>query len=178
HIPMGNSLVFLGNGIKSDLENLINYFHQHNDYADIDLNLIKSLGLNLPAEPVAERWIVDSGKLIEPIPIDIPQGYQYEMTNDGVGVLAPKEAFLENPIIGKWTETNKSLEKVTSFIENKPATALVVLKNVLYELYHSPIDVVHSLKETLVLSEMAYRNLRKIELAERVRELITEINTE
>jgi len=96
--PMGGYVDFWGNSTKEGLENLISYIHAKEDFDNVDLPFLKSLGIYPDESKSGSDFMTLNYEVsdLKTPPILKPEGYTFVMTEDGVGVLAQTNMF--NPV--------------------------------------------------------------------------------
>jgi hypothetical protein len=141
-----------------------------------DRRLLDRLATELGVHPDPDRsyagssWNGPSVRLDDEFEIvfDVPEGWRHEHGADGIGVLAPSNAFADrDPVVADLTVPNESLEPVLidatrTLDAGHPATALLGLKDTFVG---SATCYFADLKP---LWSQAYRDLGRIQYAERL----------
>jgi len=90
-VPLGGHIFYHGTEIIEVLENSIEHLHSPN-YEDVDLEFLNKLGVT-PQNATSVMMINYDDEPLNKIKLKLPEGYQYEITIDGVGVIAKSESF-------------------------------------------------------------------------------------
>ena len=90
-VPLGGHVFYYGTEIMEVLQNSIEHLHSPS-YEDIDFELLNKLGVN-PQNAKKVQLVNYDDQLLNKIDLNLPPAYQYEITLDGVGVIAQKEMF-------------------------------------------------------------------------------------
>jgi hypothetical protein len=121
----------------------------------------KELCAALDLRPDVERTDVTRGARTERVLAPrVPNGWRFEPTDDGVGVLAPASAFASGPFTtdGLDSEASTVARAKEHLAASHPASALLTVKNGVYE------DALNPLVE---LAREAYLALGRAALAQR-----------
>lgn len=82
-----------------------------------------------PSAKKAERRYTRGGDA-KPLPVDIPNGYKFQKTLDGIGVLAPRSAFASETIKVDACDAAATLATASDLLKaDAPASALAVLRD-------------------------------------------------
>jgi|SRR5947207_1553805 len=117
--------------------------------------------------PDPRRGVLDRDACIE---YDVPEGWRHEESADGVGVLAPAEAFADrDPIVDQDVALPAVVSEVTGLLAaGYPATALLDIRDTFYFSVAFHGDGNLCLSELASLWERAYRDLGRPQLADAV----------
>ncbi len=173
-VPLGQHIFYHGTEINEILANSILQLHSP-AYQDIDLEFLKELGIQIQN---ADKVILLNyeEEAVRKIPLSIPEGYQYEITSDGVGVLA-NIAHFSNEY--NYEQTEKSIEEYLelakhNFDKSYFATALFFLKEGYYKNYFADIKR-NQVIELLRLKVKTYEALQMEQASEQVGRLLRQM---
>lgn len=133
--------------------------HANRQWRLDDRKLIDRLASELDLRPDPDRGI-DSGT---PIEYDVPTGWRHHESADGVGVLAPADAFADRePVITRHGQIEPVLTDAAQLLDaGHPATALLGIRDTFHHTQNF-------LTELAPLWERAYRDLGRPQLADAV----------
>lgn len=182
--PMdGTGVTLIGNTAEKGLECLLSEALEIYEAEAAKQAFIIELAQTLNLQPTSEKIRQNYTTPIRP---DIPSGWHFEPSNDGIGVLAPSQFWSPNtPTLATWSFdtpnqygrpvqcVDRAMTEVErSFHDEYPATALFILR----ELYWRDPDL--KLMETIApLWQRAYEELDRSHLAEVVQQHLIEQQT-
>jgi hypothetical protein len=173
---MDIGVISYGNNTVEGLENLVavvkykyRHFGQENESYAIEAKergevLGKLFNFNADKEIVVaqEEKTYDAGeRILRAVPV-IPEGWHYEPSSDGIGVLAPAAQFAPEKI----TEPEDTKEIKKAIKNGYYATALLALRETLWKNWHSNSDPFY--EECAVLMQKVYKKMGRSKYAERV----------
>lgn len=135
--PLGGHVFFHGLTASEVLRNSIKYLHEP-DYDTLDLEFLDSLGVN-PTVGDEILLVNYDNEPLQRIPLEIPDQYRYEITIDGVGVVAHEKFFAKN-IIHESSPLSLAqyLDLARKFMDaGAYASALFYLKEAYFRLYYN-----------------------------------------
>lgn len=138
--PGGGYLDFCGNTTKEGIEQIISNGHHDNEFAEIDISFLHSIGIYPTASKSDNGYYLlnyDPDNL-KTAPLKIPNNYSFIITHDGVGVLARSELFTKNhKRLGNENSSKEFVEKAQENIDKGYwASALFYLKEAWFYKYH------------------------------------------
>jgi hypothetical protein len=164
--PMGGYVFYIGTEIEEIVRNLVRYYHEEENYSEIDLEFLESLNIN-PKEREPDQLFVNSEGELKDYPVELPDGYIFIQTLDGTGVINTPDKFNKDVITDNIDEPNKLFEEAERFLQTYPATSLVILKNIYYSIWHAGNEN-NLFKPTLELLKTVYEKLNMLNQAELV----------
>jgi hypothetical protein len=163
---MGGYVFYIGTEIEEIVRNLVRYYHEEENYSEIDLEFLESLNIN-PKEREPDQLFVNSEGELKDYPVELPDGYIFIQTLDGTGVINTPDKFNKDVITDNIDEPNKLFEEAERFLQTYPATSLVILKNIYYSIWHAGNEN-NLFKPTLELLKTVYEKLNMLNQAELV----------
>jgi len=163
-VPLGEHIFYHGTELKEVLENSIEHLHSPN-YEDIDLEFLSKIGVS-PQNATDVKMVNYEDEPLKKINLKLPEGYQYEITIDGVGVIAKKEFFsTENKYEQTELSINRYIEIAKESLKNSYfGTAMFYLKEGYYRNFYKG-DRQEQILEILKLKEETYTKLGMKEAA-------------
>ena len=163
-VPLGEHIFYHGNEVTEILTNSVEQLHSPN-YEDIDLEFLSKLGV-VPHNANKVKLVNCDNEPLNKIDLRLPEEYQYEITIDGVGVVAKRECFsTEHKHEQIKLSINQYIEiaKVT-FCESHYGTSLFYLKEAYYRNFFES-DAQEQIFEILKMMEETYSKLEMKEAA-------------
>ena len=133
--PMGGYIFYIGSEVNEIVENQVRYLHEDDEYNLIDLEFLKSMGIN-PKNGKTEQLLINFEKELKPLPLNLPNNLKYQMTYDGTGVVALGSLFEESSNEESNSELSNQLKIAENKLENTPASSLRIAKNVYFDIWH------------------------------------------
>ena len=166
-VPLGQHVFYHGNEINEILENSVEHLHGPN-YHDIDLDFLKKLGI-VPQNANKVKLVNYNDEPVNMINLNLPQDYQYEITVDGVGVIARRQYFSTDHT---YNQTKYSISQYLNiaretFKKSYYGTTMFYLKEGYYRNFYER-DKQEQLLEILKLMEETYTKLEMQESANQV----------
>ena len=166
-VPLGEHIFYHGTEAKEILENSVEHLHSPN-YDDIDLKFLNKLGV-IPQNAKGVKLVNYDDEPLNKIELTLPEEYQYEITIDGVGIVAKNEFFLTEH---KYEQTklsiNQYIEIAKESLKNSYyGTAMFYLKEGYYRNFYEN-DKQEQILEILKMKEEIYSNLDMEEAANQV----------
>ena len=172
--PLGGHIFYHGTEVKQILANSIFNLHSPK-YEDIDTEFLKELGIHIETanKPILVNY---EDEPLNKIPLSLPEGYQYEITSDGVGVIANSDHFSNEYT---YEQSENSIEEYLelakqNFDKSYFATSLFLLKEAYYKNYYSGINR-NQIFELLKLKEITYKKLQLEEAAKQVDRMLIQM---
>jgi hypothetical protein len=91
--PGGEGFVYYGNSTRESIENIISSYYEYTQFSEVDIPFLNSIEIFPDASKKDNSIFACYSPEVNPIPIPAPENWIYQMTHDGVGVLAPSELF-------------------------------------------------------------------------------------
>lgn len=161
----------LGRDTRAGLEFLLSRaMHRYQERGGPDdhiRQIVDVLSRELDLHPDPRCAVLDRDASIE---YDVPEGWRHEESADGVGVLAPADAFADrDPIVDQDVELPAVVTEVTGLLAaGYPATSLLDIRDTFYFSIAVHGDGNVCLSELAHLWKRAYRDLGRPHLAEAV----------
>ena len=167
-IPLGQHIFYYGTSMKEILENSIHYLHSP-EYEDIDLDFLSKLLIE-PKNGKEIKLINYDNEPLNKISLKLPQEYQYEITIDGVGVVAKSKYFSKQCNYKQIElEINEYIKLAKeNFEKSYYATAMFYLKEGYYRNFYAK-EKQSQVLEILKLKEETYGKLQMEDAATQVR---------
>ena len=167
-VPLGEHIFYHGSDINEILENSVERLHSPN-YEDIDLEFLKKLRA-IPQNAKKVKLINYEDEPLNKIELILPKGFQYEITIDGVGIIAKKDFF---STVHKYEQTELSISRYIevakeNLYKSYYATTLFFLKEGYYRNFFKS-DRQEQILEILKLKEETYIKLEMEEAAKQVK---------
>ena len=165
--PSGQHIFFHGLSAKEIFQNSIRQIYSDN-YKEIDLEFLHRIDIH-PEEGNEIILINYGNEPLKKIPLEVPHNYRYEITIDGVGVIAKKEYFSETDLHeSKELPVDRYLELSKQYINKSHfGSALFYLKEAYFRNYYVS-EHQSILTEILKTKEITYKALGRFEIAKRV----------
>lgn len=167
-VPLGEHVFYYGTEAIDILTNSVAQLHSPN-YDDIDLKFLSKLGV-FPENSKGAKLINYDDEPLNKIELKLPEEYQYEITIDGVGVIAKNE-FFSTDYSYEQTELsiNRYIEIAKESLKNSYfGTAMFYLKEGYYRNFFEE-DIQEDILEILKMKEETYVKLEMKEAAELVK---------
>lgn len=169
--PLGRYVFYHGKNEIEIIENSVKSMHG-DDYKEIDLEFLEGLGI-IPSNGNPIQLINFEGEVLKKAAIEIPENYRFEITKDGVGVLANEKYF--SPIVNHKYQnyTIKEILQLASdaFQNEYWGTSLFFLKEGYFENYFN-INERNSILDLLRMKKEVYNKLSRHEIAQKVNQEI------
>lgn len=162
--PLGGHIFYHGTEAKEILENSVEQLHSPN-YDDIGLKFLNKLGV-IPQNANGVKLLNYDDEPLNKIELTLPEEYQYEITIDGVGVVAKNEFFsMEKKHEQTKLSINQYIEIAKEALGNSYyGTAMFFLKEGYYRNFFET-DKQDQILEMLKLKEETYKRLEMEEAA-------------
>lgn len=166
-VPLGQHIFYHGTEGTEILANSVEQLHSPN-YEDIDLDFLNKLGV-IPQNANKVKLINYDDEPLKKIELRIPRDYQYEITIDGVGVIAKREYFSTEY---KYEQIKLSITQCIeiakeTFNKSYFGTTMFYLKEGYYRNFFEG-DKQEQILEILKIKEETYTKLSMKEAAEQV----------
>jgi hypothetical protein len=166
-VPLGEHIFYHGTEVTEILANSVERLHSPN-YEDIDLDFLNKLGV-FPQNANKVILVNYDDEPLNKIELRLPKEYQYEITIDGVGVIANEKYFSTE---FKYEQTKLSISQYIeiakeTFKQSNYGTTMFYLKEGYYRNFFET-DKQDQILEILKLKEETYTKLAMKEAAEQV----------
>ena len=163
-VPLGEHIFYHGSDAKEILANSVERLHSPN-YKDIDLEFLKKLGV-IPQNANKVKLVNYDDEPLNKIELKVPEDFQYEITIDGVGVIAKNEFFSTEH---KYEQTELSINRYIEIAKESLkksyfGTAMFYLKEGYYRNFFEK-DKQDQIFEILKMKEETYTKLEMEEAA-------------
>ncbi|MDF1699174.1 MAG: hypothetical protein P1U56_25190 [Saprospiraceae bacterium] len=176
--PMDREIWYCGKDEIEIVQNVIHHGYNNTPYyADLDFEFLKSLDVNLDQANAYTYLDTEQENSLPKLPIDIPFGYQYEMTIDGVGVLTKEEYFSKIDSHQSRKLSTEEYIKLAQLYQDQGffGSAMFYLKEAYFRAYLRPISVELRL-EILERKADLYTAMDRIAIADVVKIKIDNLN--
>jgi hypothetical protein len=164
----GPEVWYCGTDEVEIIQNLIKY-ECNGNYDDIDLEFLESIGVG-PNDGQEYQYIsTELPHALSKIPLRIPEGYKYEMTIDGVGVITKEKYFAKaDSHISRKLPIKEYLDLATQY-QNKGmyGSSLFYLKEAYFRIAYLPGTLSIRLK-ILEMKKEVYEAMDRTEIAKMV----------
>lgn len=130
--PMGGYVFYIGTKATEIVANQVRYLHEEDEYKSIDLDFLNSININ-PKGGKQNQLLISFEKSL---PLKLSNGLKHEMTFDGTGVLANESLFNSSFKREELPNVSSELNRAKQNLKLFPATALVIAKDVYFEIWH------------------------------------------